>query len=298
METSDPDDAMTLAVLADHPGAELVGVTLTPGGRDQVGLVRHVLRKLGKDCVRIGTGDPDRTRPSVSAFHDAWIGKFEGEADGPAEDVLDGTLERWPDAVLLTGAPLKNLGRWLRRGPARTFRRWVCQGGFAGDRMTDPRDRLEKFAGRDTCPTFNLNGDPGAAFAMLRSGAEDRILVSKNVCHGVAWDAAFHERVAKLPRRTKGMDLVVRGMELYLRKSPEGKKLHDPLAMAVMLDETVCGLRPAVVFRSRGEWGTRPAEEGPPEGDREAGPVRISVSVDRERFFGTLTAWQHRAEDR
>ena len=47
METQDPDDVMTLAILATHPRVELVGVTLTPGGSDQVGLVTHVLDEVG-----------------------------------------------------------------------------------------------------------------------------------------------------------------------------------------------------------------------------------------------------------
>jgi len=40
METSDPDDFMTLLWLADHPGVELAGVVVTPGSQDQCQLVR------------------------------------------------------------------------------------------------------------------------------------------------------------------------------------------------------------------------------------------------------------------
>ncbi len=46
METSDPDDFMTLLWLADHPGVELLGMVVTPGSRDQyqgVGKAMHDL---------------------------------------------------------------------------------------------------------------------------------------------------------------------------------------------------------------------------------------------------------------
>ncbi len=48
METADPDDSMTLAVLATHPKVHLVSVSVHPGGTDQIGVVRHILRILDR----------------------------------------------------------------------------------------------------------------------------------------------------------------------------------------------------------------------------------------------------------
>jgi len=45
-------------------------------------------------------------------------------------------------------------------------------------------------------------------------------------------------------------------MSAYLRHRGE-KKLHDPLALAVALDESVCVLAEVSVFRDRGGWGSR-----------------------------------------
>ncbi len=39
METSDPDDFMTLLWLADHPEIELLAVLITPGSKDQCQLL-------------------------------------------------------------------------------------------------------------------------------------------------------------------------------------------------------------------------------------------------------------------
>ena len=275
METQDPDDVITLALLATHPRVELVGITCTPGGKDQVGLIAHVLKKLGKEGIPIG-GNPSRNTPSVSGFHDKWFGEWDRERTvmWGAADVLDSSAKE--GAALLTGAPLNNLERLP------PFRRWIAQGGFAGDSVVPPEHRLAKFAGKETCATFNFGGSPKVAEALLASqGISEKLLVSKNVCHGVAWDRAFHERIKALPKRTPGMDLVLEGMELYLREHPAGKLLHDPLAMAVAIQPVgVCEFRRVEMYRQKGEWGARLK----PDSD-----TQIAVSVDRERFFEVLT---------
>lgn len=280
METQDPDDVMTLAILATHPRADLVSVTIMPGTQDQVGLVRHVLRLLNvKPDLAIGGILPveARRRASRPGFHEKWLGKW-----GPAEPSYAAREILWSagsfGATLLTGAPLKNLesnaGDWL-------FPHWVAQGGFAGDSVVPPEHRLPKFAGKETCATFNFGGAPKAAQAMLANRhIGEKLLVSKNVCHGVSWDRAFHDRVKALPKRTAGLDLVLRGMDRYLEEHPGGKKLHDPLAMVVAIEPGVCEFRRVEMYRDKGEWGARLR----PDSD-----VQISVSVDRSRFFDVLT---------
>lgn len=120
--------------------------------------------------------------------------------------------------------PLKNLGRLYEHFPATLIGTWVAQGGFAGDSVVPPEHRLAKFAGRETCPTFNFNGAPQVALSMLGSEKiAERWLVSKNVCHG--------------------------------------KMFHDPLAAAVAIDRTVCTFREVEVYRERGEWGSRLATD-------------------------------------
>jgi inosine-uridine nucleoside N-ribohydrolase len=271
METQDPDDVMTLAILATHPRADLVGVSVMPGGRDQVGLVRYVLERLDRGDVPVG-GDPNREGASVSAFHHKWLGQHECAVTLTSQEVLLAT----EGATLLTGGPLKNFTHGLTRHP-----RWVAQGGFAGDSVVPPELRLKKFDGRETCPTFNFNGAPNTALAMLSNPHQkERLLVSKNVCHGVAWDRAFHNRIADLPKWTPGLRLVFQGMELYLQKNPDGKKLHDPLALTAAIDPTVCSFAEVEVYREKGEWGSR-LQPG--------SSTRISIAVNRQRFFEVLT---------
>ena len=142
--------------------------------------------------------------------------------------------------------------------------------------------RLAKFDGRETCPTFNFGGAPKVAEALLASPhIGEKLLVGKNVCHGVAWHQAFHDAVKALPRRTAGVDLVVQGMELYLEKNPEGKKLHDPLAGMVAIEPDLCEFSRVECYRYKGEWGSRLK----PDSD-----VQIAINLrDEQRFYEVLT---------
>jgi inosine-uridine nucleoside N-ribohydrolase len=277
METQDPDDVMTLAILATHPRVELLSVTLMPGTRAQVGLVQYVLGLLKRKVDAIGGRFPieNEEKPSVSGFHQKWLGKTEpANPTHRTEDVLD--LAARFGCTLLTGAPLKNLGSIPR------FPRWVAQGGFAGDSVVPPEHRLPKFAGKETCATFNFGGAPKVAEAMLASPhIGEKLLVGKNVCHGVAWDRKFHERVRGLSKRTSGLDLVFHGMDRYLAEHDAGKLLHDPLAMAVAIEPDICEFKRVEMYRQKGEWGARLK----PDSD-----VQIAVALrDKQRFFDVLT---------
>ncbi|MGI5170263.1 nucleoside hydrolase [Spirillospora sp. CA-253888] len=278
LETQDPDDVLTLCLVAGHPRVRLRAVSVTPGSDDQVGLIRHVLERLGHAHVPVGARDPGTGRPYVSGFHRRWLGGWRPAApDGTPEEVLSAALRSHPDAVVLTGGPVGNLRRLLET-PGVRLARWVAQGGFAGDRLVAPEHRLAKFAGRDSCPTFNFNGDPPAALHALDAQAPigRRELVSKNVTHGVAYDRDFHDRLAPHRDRTAGLSLVHEAMEVYLRRRPRGKLLHDPTAACAAIDPAVATWAEVEVYRDAGGWGARPA----------AGTATfITTALDHARLF-------------
>lgn len=280
METQDPDDALTLCLVAGHPGAALRAVTVTPGSRQQVGLVRKILRRLGRDEVPVGARLPETDKRHVSAFHDRWLGDLPAEdPDGLGHEVLARALTDFPAATLLTGAALQNPRLLLENHPEVSVARWVGQGGFAGDSVVPPEHRLEKFEGRETCPTYNFNGDPEGARRMLEDPrVEARQLVSKNVCHGVVYDADLHARLAPERHRHPGLDLLVEGMETYLERGG-GKKFHDPLAACVALRPEVVESREVHLYRVKGEWGS---VLQPGSG------TWISVAVDHDAFVEVL----------
>jgi len=165
METADPDDMFALALLATHPRSNLVAVTIHPGGRDQVGLVKHILNILCKN-VPVGVGNPKSNKQRVSEFHYGLLGKIpKQDPDGTATEVIGDAMSKHGEIHLVTGAALTNIADAAHaltnipdggRVSPGFFSKWTCQGGFAGDNIVPPEFRLAKFDGRLTCPTFNL----------------------------------------------------------------------------------------------------------------------------------------------
>lgn len=281
-ETGDPDDLFCLMLLTAHPAVRLRAVTVMPGTRAQVGIVRWVLRATGHGHVPVGSYDPDFPKPSVSRFLEWLAGEAAApeDPDGFGEDVLADALRASPGATLLTGAPLGNPSMLLESHPDVRIARWVGQGGFAGANVVEPDQQLPKFAGMESCRTYNFNLDPEAAFDMLGSDRiAERRLVSKNVCHGVVYDEELHQRMRPLRSAAPGYRMMVDGMAEYLRGKPGGKKFHDPLAACVAIDPSVCRFREVELYRVEDRWGSKPC---PGSG------TWISVGVDRERFVAVL----------
>ncbi len=283
LETQDPDDVLTLCLVARHPRVRLRAVTVTPGSDGQVGLVRHVLRLLGREDVPVGARDPGTGREYVSGFHRRWLGGWRpARPDGDVTEVLLPVLAAHPETTLLTGGPLHNLRLLLECGRPVRLARWVAQGGFAGDPLVPRERRLPKFDGLTACPTFNFNGEPRAALLALSEAAPiaRRELVSKNVTHGVRYDRAFHERLAPHRDATPGLALIWQGMDLYLRRRPGGKLLHDPTAACAAVDPSIAVWAEAVVSRETGGWAARP---------RQGTRTFITTGLDHDALFAVLT---------
>jgi pyrimidine-specific ribonucleoside hydrolase len=281
METRDPDDVLTLCLLATHPDVELAAVCVNPGTPAQVGVVRAVLARAGRN-VPIGARNPTSASSAVSDFHGDWLGPTAAAtADAVAHELIAATLRDRPDAVLVTGAPLHNLRLWLHQHPEGRLARWVAQGGFAGDNLVPPALRLDKFAGRVACESFNFGGDKkGTQLALASDRIALRQLVSKNVTHGLAWDARLHARIgALLGSAPVGVQLMHEAMGVYLATHPDGKLLHDPLAACAAIDPSIVSWIEVRVTYAAGQWGAEAA----------AGTgTFISISADAERFVQTL----------
>lgn len=279
METGDPDDACTLLILLAHPAYQLQSVTVTPGTDEQVGMVKKILAIAGQPHIPVGSPSPGYENRCVGRFYHNWLGEIpQIRPDGQAAEIIQETLRKSPDTQLLTGAPLKSY-----RSIAETVQatRWVAQGGFAGDNIVPEQHRLEKFAGQLTCATYNFNGDPITAEAMLANqGIREKLLVSKNVCHGMVYDQEFHRQMNVLQGTHPAWDLMLKGMEQYLDNKPQGKKFHDPLAAAVLACPQICTFEQVEMYRSRGQWGARPSEKS---------NTWISIAADRAAFIGFLT---------
>jgi inosine-uridine nucleoside N-ribohydrolase len=282
METRDPDDMFALCFLCSHPNIILRAVTINPGSLAQIGVIRHILHRLNKSDIPVGARNPDSTSGAVSEFHYKFLGMIQPDKpDDSADNLIATTINLYPDVVLLTGAPLHNLRLLLKNHPEITIKRWVGQGGFAGDSVVPPEFRLPKFDGIETCLTFNFNGDPKAALALLSSTrVMTRDIVSKNVCHGVIYNQEFHECMKPFRNNSSGLNLIYNGMELYLKFRQEGKMFHDPLAACIAVNRNIAKFQEVEIYRKGGEWGAHVAKNT---------NTFITIAIDYNQFFQTFT---------
>lgn len=292
METGDPDDVLTLLFLASHPAVHLCAVTITPGSNEQVALVRWLLQQMGLTHVRLGAQAwPKNATTPVdlrSGFYKSFGRSLSGE---PKCERADQVLLECCDkrVTLVTGGPLHNLGDALKMDGF-LLGRLVAQGGFAGEGVVPRQEQMDKFKGKEVCRTWNFGGNIPAAQAALASAViERKVCVSKNVCHSVYYDHQWHRALraaaeteaknAPASRRALAFGMMYNTMDQYLRQKPGGKKLHDPLALAVALDESVCTLAEVQLFCQKGQWGSRllPGSN-----------VWISVAYDAAKFQAVL----------
>ena len=286
METGDPDDFLTLLLLLGHPQVDLKAVTITPGSPEQVGLVRQALSWFDQD-IPVGAYSPGYEKQCVSKWHYNAYGKIPPSFDvesGP-EILLEHCNE---DTTLVTGGPLKNLGKAIELGESLgqpfKVRHLVSQGGVAGEGVVPPEDQLEKFKGLITCPTYNLNGDPKSALRVLaHDGFRTRHFVSKNICHGLVYDRRMHKLMGKVKDKGLSLSLIWKGMDFYLSRKPGGKKFHDPLAACCAIDRDIGTWAEVELYREKGKWGSKLS---PGSG------TWIIVDYDHSRFMDTLMAYQ------
>eukprot|EP00929_Paragymnodinium_shiwhaense_P062701 TRINITY_DN31305_c0_g1_i1.p1 TRINITY_DN31305_c0_g1~~TRINITY_DN31305_c0_g1_i1.p1 ORF type:complete len:626 (+),score=97.81 TRINITY_DN31305_c0_g1_i1:125-2002(+) len=292
METGDPDDVLTLLFLCAHPEVDLRAVTVMPGTSEQIALVRWLLQQMGLGHIRLGAqGWPANANKPVNLSTDFYRSFGRSPEGQPVCERADQVLLECCDerVTLVTGAPLTNLGDALKL-PGFSLGKWVAQGGFAGEGVVPFEKQLPQFRGHEVFPTFNFGGNREAAEAALASTAiTTKVCVSKNVCHGAVYDHDWHDALGEAAksaaravpgsRRARALSMMYKTMDGYLRKKPGGKKLHDPLALAVAIEESVCELAEVKLFCSRGKWGSVLC---PGSG------VRISIDYDPVKFQAAL----------
>jgi len=293
METGDPDDVLTLMFLGAHPFVELVAVTITPGTEEQVALVRWLLQEMGLAGVRIGAQAWPKNAKMKGSMQGRFYDEFGRLPNGePVCESADRVLVECCNefTTLVTGAALHNLGAALQFDGFQ-LGRWVAQGGFAGEGVVPRELQMDKFVGKKFCQTWNFGGNiPAATDALASSCIGRRVLVSKNVCHRTVYDASWHTALEvaatnaaaankQNPGRAHTLALIYSVMDRYLRNKPGGKKLHDPLALAVALDESVCTLAEVRMFHTSEGWGSQIS----PGSD-----VWISIDYDPEKFQSVL----------
>jgi pyrimidine-specific ribonucleoside hydrolase len=229
----------------------------------------------------VGSAKPNYPKECVSEFHYKWLGQIPPAAPDNTGDIVLGHSWQPTNYKIVTGAALTNVNDFINNNSVKpSIEEIVVQGGFAGDSVVPEEYRLEKFKGKETCPTFNLNGNIEAAKNIVATDIfKCKRFVSKNVCHGIIYDNEMHERIKPYRHNNIGLNLIVEGMSKYLSKKPDGKAFHDPLAACVAISTDCCDFREVEIYRQKGEWGARL---------KEGTNTFISVNCNRDRFEQVL----------
>lgn len=269
METDDPDDVLTLLFLAMKADVELKAVTIArPGSRDQVALVRWLLKEVGLPNVRVGAqdwpqnidGGDDGHAKLEARFYKSFgrLEKIDEHDCEPASHVLRACCDEY--TTLVTGAPLTNLGKAIAEGGFK-LGRWVAQGGFAGEGVVPRHLQMKEFKGKRCKSSFNFKDLDATRRALQCKHIGRKVFVGGNVCNRAYYDnsevtrdqdgrvkGGWHGEVGEAlkaakvlgdqPVRLRALELMHAAMTSYGR----GKTLYDPLALAVAFDETVCTL--------------------------------------------------------
>lgn len=141
---------------------------------------------------------------------------------------------------------------------------------------------LTKFKNMEACTSANFGNEASITTLLSSPKIKQRILVSKNVCHGVSYDKTMHKYINNIQNKTPALELLWKGMDIYLGKKT-GKKFHDPLACAVIFDNKICEFREVEMYcttvKGWKAWGCRLKNET---------NTWISISADKNKFLETL----------
>lgn len=233
--------------------APLRAILLSPGDRYQVCIARSLLWHF------------DLNVPVLTPKARVWQDK-KNAPDGFHGWVVDQLKEGWsgtPDGheELL---PIEEVEAFVC-GPAKmshllNVKKLTIQGGFVPYSRHRPALTLEKFEGREICPTFNLGGTkPKLVQQLLDKPCEQRF-VGKNVCHTVVYTSEIHEKFCPEPK-TEAMRLHRLFVEEYIARKG-AKAFHDPLAALMSRNHDLGTWMPLKPMRKNGEWGVEESLDG------------------------------------
>ncbi len=288
------DDALAIIYALKSPVLEVLGITTCFGNGDLKTTTRNTLLMLElldrTVPVYAGARDPlvGHYSPTAEAFHGIngmggtkdYRTRRDAEPEG-AFDYLRRTIKSRPGEVtLVTTGRLTNLAAALRADPdlAPLIKRVVLMGGAA-------------FVGGNVTPVSEANiwGDPDAASIVFHSGVE-LVMVGLDVTMQVMIE---DRQVSMMDPGQAYTPLLQEALDFYLAAYNPGQlpgqrraPLHDPLAVAVAEDPSLCDLIPYYVDIERGGEMTR----GMTVIDRRAWIQRepnvlVCQNVDADRFL-------------
>lgn len=277
------DDAMALALAVRAPALTLLGVTTVAGNVEiekATENTRRVLATLGAGNLPVHRGfSRPLARPLETAWHvhgETGLGDLDlppaegGPGKSTAPDFLIEQIMAAPGTVtLICTGPLTNLAAAIALEPRlpAALGHLVIMGGAL------ERGNVTSYA------EFNIYVDPEAAahvFATCRLTMVGLDVTQQTVLSHAAW-----ERLARVAT-PEGRLVYGVNRQGFRQRGWQAVHLHDPLAVGVALDPSLCTMkRGAVQVESATAWcagRTTLTEDA-------AGPHTVCVGVDAPRFL-------------
>ncbi len=272
---SDIDDALTLAYLLSHPGADLLGVSIVTGPTvPRARLAAAICRDLDQPNLRVFTGaarpllvaSRQSEAPQAEAVDPALVAELDEQVatTGAHVEAMYRAALRWPGEVhLLAIGPLTNLALLVRTHPD----------------VVDLLASVTVMAGRffgPALPEWNVWCDPHAA-AIVFDSFKDVRAVGLDVTLRTTRPAEEIFKAFQPAGPTVG-----EAIEIFMRKQKnETICLHDPLAAACLLDPQVLKFERGQV---RVETAGAAADGVTVFREKADGPHLVAKDVDLAKF--------------
>jgi inosine-uridine nucleoside N-ribohydrolase len=288
------DDAIALMLALGSREVQLLGVSTVAGNQTVAKTTANALRvleHLGRDDVPVAAG---ASRPLTRDLRVAAHVHGESGLDGPdlpaptrapvpehAIDWIAGTLSAQPEPVTLVATgPLTNIALFLARYPelAPKVARVTLMGGAIGEGNVTP------------AAEFNIWVDPEAASRVFSSGLEVT-MVGLDVTHRALLRQPHVDRLAAsgVAGRLAADLYGFYAQHHKHRYGWDGTPVHDAVAVAHVLDETLLEMRTRAVKIDTGPEPSRGRTyvdlRGTTDWQRNC---HVAVDIDSERFLELL----------
>jgi inosine-uridine nucleoside N-ribohydrolase len=289
------DDALALMLAVASPELELVGVTTVAGNQTIEKTTANALKVLelcGRSDVPVarGAADPLVRRRDVAAHVHGESGLDGPDLPEPSARPVEEDAVRFlarlirehaGKLTLVPTGPLTNVALLLALEPDTRPERIVLMGGSIGE------------GNRTPAAEFNIWADPEAARRVFESGIEVT-MIGLDVTHQALVTDADTDALRGVGRVGKVAAELLDFYGIWHRRSYpdlDGSPLHDPVAVAHVLDPTLVETRPAYVEvdcgweqgrgRTNVDWRGR-LETHPPN-------ATVGLGIDRARFVELIT---------
>jgi inosine-uridine nucleoside N-ribohydrolase len=262
---SDIDDAFAVAMIMQSKQLDLKGVTTVTGdAQARARIVAKMLTLGGMGSVPVAAGASD---PKPAFAQARWAEGFNGAdlVSQPAVQLLKQAIDKEHGRmVVIAIGPLTNIAALLEQMPdaRKKIREIVLMGGSIARGYTP---------GSGPTPEYNIAEDAGAAQAVFASGIPIR-MAPLDVTARLQMDEPHRQQIFAL--HTPVTDALEALYQLWGQPTPT---LHDPMAVSVLMDPSLCQTKRMHVDIEKNGM-TRAGQKGSPN-------ATVALETDPAQFI-------------